>query len=129
MKLSTMDMISILEGTTLTIYNVLHVYAEKINLFKVLGQNNPLFHRRGRGGYLPILPDILIILVQLHLKELLVAAINLITLKGKKAIELQLQWSKNCNCKPSMFSTTGDKEKTSQELQKLPDTSHLENQV
>ena len=78
---------------------------------------------------MPILPDILIILVQLHLKELLVAAINLITLKGKKAIELQLQWSKNCNCKPSMLSTTRDKEKTSQELQKLPVTSYLESQI
>ena len=78
---------------------------------------------------MPILPDILIILVQLHLKELLVAAINLITLKGKRAIELQLQWSKNCNCKPSMLSTTGDKEKTSQELQKLPVTSYLESQI
>ena len=43
------------------------------------------------GGHLPILPNILIILVQLHPKGLLVAAINSIKLKGKR------QLSYNCD--------------------------------
>ena len=49
MKLSTMDMISILEGTTLTIYNVLHVYAANINLSKSSAKITHFFTEGGGG--------------------------------------------------------------------------------
>ena len=53
MKLSTMDMISILEGTTLTIYNVLHVYAANINLSKSSAKITHFFTEGGGGVICP----------------------------------------------------------------------------